>query len=210
MEAAWTAGGKERKLVLKSKGAAAALGVDNPALATMLNMTRILPFAVTEPVASSWTLGEVADHVRFRHGSVIDLLRDVPWIMTTGDTTRNIIWFEAGTAHKTSTRLEFTVPKDRYAPFKEWFDADAKRFDVQEITVIARCDASLSYNAKKDNIGSAGALVFRIKLVLCGATFAAQVEFTSDDVRMRLQKEHQPNGGTYEALVNWAVQTLGN
>ncbi|KAG7142614.1 hypothetical protein HYQ45_000981 [Verticillium longisporum] len=192
MEAAWTAGGKERKLVLKSKGAAAALGVNNPALATMLNMTRILPFAVTEPVASSWMLGEVADH-----------------IMTTGDTTRNIIWFEAGTARKTSTRLEFTVPKDRYAPFKEWLDADAKRFDVQEITVIARCDASLSYNAKKDNVGSAGALVFRIKLVLCGATFAAQVEFTSDDFRMRLQKEPQPNGGTYEALVNWAVQTLG-
>ncbi|KAM0591844.1 hypothetical protein ACHAP6_002124 [Verticillium nonalfalfae] len=209
MEAAWNAGGKERKLVLKSKGAAVALGVDNPALATMLTMTRVLPFAVTEPVASSWTLGEVADHVNFRHGSIIDLLRDVPLIMTTGDTTRNIIWFEAGTAHNTSTRLEFTVPKDKYAPFKEWLDADAKKFDVQEITVIARRDASLSYNAKKDNIGSAGALIFRIKLILCGATFAAQVEFTSDDVRMRLQKEPQPNGGTYEALVDWAVQTLG-
>jgi hypothetical protein len=199
----------QRAVTLSTKNAATALGVSASGIEKMVSMAVTLPFIITPSAGTtSWTLGEVSSFVDFRYSNAVQFARDVPLELVTDTTARNAMWFVAGGPHFTDMRLEFEVPKDKYDRFEKWLDSKGKNFSIQKISVIARRRQSYSYGVRTDRVLSEGEIAFSIDLFLCGASFTAYTVFSENTVRLRLQMNPSPTGGSLKDLVDWALTTL--
>ncbi|QUC21319.1 uncharacterized protein UV8b_05562 [Ustilaginoidea virens] len=220
-------------LTCDTSTASKALGVEQSIINAMVAGVGIMPMGidVTLTPASSWTLGRVAELMRFSHSKTITFLQNLPLEPVNASSSgQNAVWHAAGAMHQTMIDLEFKIPKEAHDKFSEWINATGLELTIVSVTVRARRSGYYRWarpqkkpqsEANKDPDGdrienqstmlTKGSISFTVAVTLSGYAFTMRIDIANDYVQFSLQRDvADPGESELGKLLRWAARALRN
>ena len=198
----------KNKFTYDTSHAAEALDVQQSSLENLVRKERTLVFGLSMsglPAKSdSMTLADLAKQISFRYKAILAILGPIVLTPDVQQGTRNAIWFTSERDYETIFRQQFTASHDLV---DSWLKDKFKDFEITSLKVVAKTTCMNMMNATSSAAARQGDVSFVITCNVYGLEFGATLQFRSQAIIVRLQKDQSND---WDALLASLIKWLGS